>query len=319
MRLNLNVHTPSMRRHGFTLIELMVVMVLLSVVVGGLIKVIAGQQRFYRSAGDLMESRSQIRQAISLLPTDLRGMSTVGSDILSASDTSIQFRATIGASAVCTANAGARTFNFPPNTLSSGQVISAGRVVATAGDFLAVYDDGASPGRSDDTWVVYTIRDVQMPVATCPGTPFVSAADQLRQGYVITVVEPISVTIVQGAPARILRQVEYRLYRAGDGKSYLGYIECPGGACTAIQPVSGPYRDYVGAGNANNGLQIQYFDSLGAEISGAALAVRANLNNVARLQITVRGQTASALSVPGLAPAKKQDELTVQVGVRNRQ
>lgn len=317
MRLNSSV--PPMRRHGFTLIELMVVMVLLSIVVGGLIRVIAGQQRFYRSAGDLMESRSQIRQAISLLPTDLRGMSTVGSDILSASDTSIQFRATIGASAVCSANAGANTFNFPPTTLSSGQTISAGRVTATAGDFIAIYDDGATVGRSDDSWVVYTIRDVQMPVATCPATPFVSAADQLRQGYVVTVVEPVSLTIVQGAPARILRQVEYRLYKASDGKSYLGYIECPGGACSAIQPVSGPYKPFVDVGNANNGLHIQYFDSLGVEFRGADLNVRANLNNVARLQITVRGETASALSVPGLAPAKKQDELTVQVGVRNRQ
>ena len=315
MRLTMRARPAS--RSGFTLIELMVVMVLLSIVVGGLIRVIAGQQRFYRSAGDLMESRSQIRQAISLLPTDLRAISTVGSDILQASDTSIQFRATIGSSVVCTADAAANTFSFPPTTLSSNQVLSVGRVTAQPGDFIAVYDDGPTTGRVDDTWGIYTIRNVAQPVGAC-NAPFVTADDLLRTGFVVTVAEAISPTIIVGAPARILRQVEYKLYTASDGKAYLGYIECPGGVCSTVQPVSGPYRRFVGTGNAANGLQIQYFDSLDAEISGAQLAVRASLNQIARLQITVRGETANALAVPGMAPAKKQDELTVQVGVRNR-
>ena len=313
MRMNVN-STP--RRSGFTLIELMVVMVLLSVVVGGLIKVIAGQQRFYRSAGDLMESRSQIRQALALLPADLRGMSTVGSDILTASDTSISFRATIGSSVVCTATPA--TLSLPPTRVSSNQTLSAGRVTATAGDWIAVYDDGASSGKVDDGWVIYTIRSVAQPVGAC-NAPFVNAADLLRAGYVVTINEAVSPTIIQGAPVRVLRQVEYRLYTASDGKSYLGYRECPAGVCAAIQPVSGPYRPFRATSDAANGLQLQYFDSLGTEIAGAALATRANLNNVARIALTVRGETANAIAVPGMAPAPKQDELTVHVNIRNRQ
>ena len=314
MRMNMNASTP--RRSGFTLIELMVVMVLLSIVVGGLIKVIAGQQRFYRSAGDLMESRSQIRQALSLLPADLRGMSTAGADILVASDTSISFRSTIGSSVVCSATPS--TFSFPPTTLASNQTLSAGRVTATAGDWVAVYDDGATSGRSDDTWAIYSIRAVTQPVGAC-NAPFVSAADLLRTGYIVTVNEAVSPTIVQGAPARLLRQVEYRLYTASDGESYLGYMECPAGVCSAIQPVSGPYRPFRATSNAANGLQLQYFDSLGTEIAGAALATRANLNNVARIALTVRGETANAVAVPGMPAAPKQDELTVHVSIRNRQ
>ena len=135
---------------------------------------------------------------------------------------------------------------------------------------------------------------------------------------VVGVNEAISATIVQGAPVRFLRQIDYRLYTASDGKAYLGYMECPSGVCSAIQPVSGPYRRFVGTANTANGLQIQYFDSLNTEISGAQLAVRADLNNIARLRVSVRGETANAVAVPGLAAAPKQDELTVHVGVRNR-
>jgi len=248
-------------------------------------------------------------------------MSTVGSDIVVASDTSIGFRATIGSSVVCSANIAGNTFAFPPATLNSGQVLTAGRATPGVGDVIAVYNDGPTTGRTDDRWSIYTIRNVTNPVGSCVA-PFMAAGDLLRQAMVIAVNEGISLNIVQGAPVRFLRQIDYRLYTASDGKAYLGYMECPmsgGGMCSTLQPVSGPYRRFVGTGNTANGLQIQYFDSLNTEISGAQLAVRANLNNVARLRVSVRGETANAMAVPGLPRAPKQDELTVHVGVRNRQ
>ncbi len=314
--MRMNASANNSRRSGFTLIELMVVMVLLSFVVGGLVKVIAGQQRFYRSAGDLMESRGQIRQAVSLLPSDLRGMSTVGGDVLAASDVSIDFRATIGSSAVCSATANSLT--FPPQVLASGQTISAGRTTAAAGDFVAVYDDGPTTGRTDDQWRIYTITGVTQTVGACVA-PFVSAADLLRASSVVSVAQVVSAGILQGAPVRFLRRITYSLYTAADGKAYLGYVECPGGGCSTIQPVSGPYRSFVSTSNAANGLQIQYFNTTDVEISGAQLAVPANLATIARLRISVRGQTANAMAVPGMPAAPKQDSLTVHVGVRNRQ
>ncbi len=243
-------------------------------------------------------------------------MSTVGGDILAASDVSIDFRATFGSSAVCSATANSLT--FPPQVLASGQTISAGRTAAGAGDFVAVYDDGPTTGKADDRWRIYTITNVTLPVGVCVA-PFVSAPDLLRPSLVVGVAEAVSDDIVQGAPVRFLRRITYSLYTAADGKAYLGYVECPGGVCSAIQPVSGPYRSFVATSNAANGLQIQYYTDTDVEISGAQLAVPANLATIARLRISVRGETANAMAVPGMPAAPKQDELTMHVGVRNRQ
>lgn len=311
----------SSRRLGFTLIELMVVMVLLSVVVGGLIKVIAGQQRFYRSAGDIMDSRSQIRQAVTLLPADLRGVSGGGGDFLEATDVSVSVMATIASSAVCSATA--NSFTAPPLTLASGQTISAGRTLPAVNDIMMVYDEGATSGRVDDLWQPYTITFVNtgFGVGGCVA-PFIGAADLVKPSYVYTVTPAVSATIPQGAPIRFLRQVTYQLYQAGDGKWYLGYDECRGGACGGLQPVAGPYQDFVATDDPENGLRFQYFNSNAVELTAGQLAGvgnQPNRNSIARVQITVRGQTANAVAVPGLPAAPKKDTLVVQVGVRNRQ
>ncbi|HUE89454.1 MAG TPA: hypothetical protein VMO26_25540, partial [Vicinamibacterales bacterium] len=76
--------------------ELLVILVLSTIIMGGLSSVLVRQQRFYRGSADLIETRSQIRQAAGIIPSDLRGVSTLGGDIIEISDSSMTFRATIG-------------------------------------------------------------------------------------------------------------------------------------------------------------------------------------------------------------------------------
>lgn len=301
------------------MVELLVVMVLLGVVVGGLIRVIAGQQRFYRSAGDLMDSRSQIRQAAALLPSDLRGASGGGGDFLDASDVSVRLMANIASSAVCSATA--NSFTTPPLSLASGQTIAAGRTAPTVDDIMMVYDEGPTSARADDQWQRYTITAVNTSVGGCIA-PFTSVADALKPSYVYSITPAVSATIPQGAPIRFLRQVKYELYRASDGKWYLGYAECPAAVCAPLQPVSGPYQDYVGSNDPGNGLRFQFFNNAGTEITGPELTGVWNQpirNWIARVRISVRGQTASAVAMPGLPAAPKKDTLIVHVAVRNPQ
>ena len=315
----LTIRRTPRSRTGFTMVELLVVMVLLGVVVGGLIKVIAGQQRFYRSAGDLMDSRSQIRQGATVLPSDIRAMSTAGGDLLDATDKMINMMATIGSSAVCSATA--NSFTVPPTVLASGQTISTWRVAPAVNDIMMVYDEGATSGRADDLWQRYTITAVNPVVGGCV-SPFTNAADLLRTSYTYTVNPAVSATIPQGGPVRFLRQVRYELYAASDNKWYLGYADCPAGVCAALQPVSGPYRDYVRADDPANGMRFQFFLPNGGELTVGQLQGNGNQGNrdwVARAQITIRSQTASAVAIPGLPAAPKKDEMVVTVGVRNRQ
>ena len=56
------------RRKGFTLVELVMVAVLAVLVLGGMMNVLVRQQRFYRGTADLLEARSQTRQAAGILP-----------------------------------------------------------------------------------------------------------------------------------------------------------------------------------------------------------------------------------------------------------
>src|SRR5438128_12338071 len=99
----LTVHAPthSTRRAGFTLVELIITMVLVSFVAGAIVKLLLRQQRFYNSTTDLIQTRQQIRQAAAMLPSDLRGISSVGGDIYAMSDSALEFRSVFGSPVVC--------------------------------------------------------------------------------------------------------------------------------------------------------------------------------------------------------------------------
>ena len=88
---------PPARRAGFTLVELLIVMVLMSFVASAIVVLLVRQQRFYGSASTVIETRQQIRQAAGILPLDLRGISSIGGDIYAVTKDSIAFRSTFGA------------------------------------------------------------------------------------------------------------------------------------------------------------------------------------------------------------------------------
>src|SRR2546429_6633629 len=74
----LTIRRAPSRRAGFTLIELVIAMVLMSLVGGAIVKLLLRQQRFYNSTSDLIQTRQQIRQAAAMVPSDLRGISSIG-------------------------------------------------------------------------------------------------------------------------------------------------------------------------------------------------------------------------------------------------
>src|SRR6185436_7272385 len=93
-------------RRGFTLPELLLVVVLLLVVLGTVAAVVQRQQRFYSAVTRIIDQRSQLRDALDLLPGDLRGASSAGGDFLVLSDSAVELRAPIGTGIVCDTAAG---------------------------------------------------------------------------------------------------------------------------------------------------------------------------------------------------------------------
>ena len=101
-------------RTGFTLPELLIVIVIFGVIAGALVTTIARQQRFYGATEAIVTMRGNMRDAVNLLPSDLRGLSRSGGDIYAMTDSSIDFRLPAGASATpCSSTTRARPRGRP--------------------------------------------------------------------------------------------------------------------------------------------------------------------------------------------------------------
>ena len=110
---------PARTRHGMTLVEIMISLVLLGIVSGVIMRVIMRQQRFYQGVNQIITQRGQLRQATAVVPSDLRSLSSVGGDILVASDSSMEFMMNVGTGAVCALVPGGAKVVMPPEALAS--------------------------------------------------------------------------------------------------------------------------------------------------------------------------------------------------------
>ena len=308
-------------RRGFSLVELLITMALLGLVSSVIVTVVVRQQRFYRSTAALMDARAQIRQIGSLLPADLRGISSVGGGIMTMSDSALEFRSAFGSSVVCTLISGATpAIVLPPLNTAKGLRLTSWTRAPIAGDSIVLYDVSATMRAGDDRWSVHQITAVATvagDVATgCPSTSrLVQAADMVASNpaYRLTLSPVRPATVTQGAAVRLYRRVRYSLYRAADSQWYLGYRDClptrvP--ACSATQPIGGPFRGYATPGSERSGVQFTYFDSTGA--------VTAIPQRVARISLALRGETAGQLQLSGGGIGTLKDSLVVEVALRNR-
>src|SRR5437660_5803137 len=199
----LTVHAPthSTRRAGFTLVELIITMVLVSFVAGAIVKLLLRQQRFYNSTTDLIQTRQQIRQAAAMLPSDLRGISSVGGDISVMSDSALEFRSVFGSSVVC-ANVGGKVSTVP-RVLAKGSTMTAWIRLPAVGDSLLVYNDSSSFAATDDAWTrhqITVVTTVNGNVANgCP------AASGPAQASDLTAANPsYQLTLSPAASSRVL-------------------------------------------------------------------------------------------------------------------
>src|SRR5206468_5041421 len=89
---------PRRSRRGFSLVELMIVVVLLAVVMTSVMTIFVQQQRFYSDSSAIIETRSSTRDAAYVLQNDLRSLAPQSGDIYSMGSNFIEFRSQPGAS-----------------------------------------------------------------------------------------------------------------------------------------------------------------------------------------------------------------------------
>lgn len=322
-------------RAGVTLVELVVVMTLLAIVGSALMSFITRQQRFYRGTSQIMDNRSQLRQAVAYFPVALRGVSTAAGvagapdpDVLRIGTAGITYRQVTGTSIGCggTVTGGYITaINLPPAGKVGSDSATLTRFLSdpVEGDIAWLYSEGPDQSTTgDDRWISVSLL---APVpstssVTCPTTTgFTVAADDPKPTWRLPIPSGVvgQTEVIVGAALRFTRVYRDTLYQASDGRWYLGHSECnvTGTTCLAPEPVAGPFRPFSTT-QSETGLLIRYFDDAGAPLIANTLA---NRRAIARIDITVRGTTPTIVPIAGFGGTQGfEEEMKVSVAVRNR-
>ena len=261
----------SSRAPGFSLVEVLIVALLATVIMGAVYETLTVQQRSARQIGVITGTQQTVRTAVQYLQSELREIGARPGDIRGATTTRITFRALRKVAFACT-DAGATV-----DVYTYGD-----RLVA--GDTLDIYADGGTSSMADDQIVRAVVSSVA-PTNACPavtGSPWTSMS-QNTQRLGLTAIDPI-VGIKAGAAIRSFRTVTYGIYSQG-GTYVLGRQESPPDTVVAL---IGPL--------ARNGLEFAYWKMDNTAIAPTNLA--GSLDAIARIRITVRGRTPGA-ATPG--------------------
>jgi prepilin-type N-terminal cleavage/methylation domain-containing protein len=296
-------------RRGFSITELLITLGILSVI--GLIvsRLMIGQQRFYQRTNEQMGMRRELRSAMSLIPADLRSVSSSGGDLTDLGDDFVQFRAVIGASMICN-RASSTQMDIPPLNMARNTLTSwYSRPVS--GDTLWVFNDSLSRGAEDDEWKPLRITSVDEG-AYCAPSPYLDATlDAGKPRYRITVAANMGDSVKTGSAIRFTRSTRYTLEQQGSGAWYIHRSEYLASNWTTPVAIGGPYAAPVSGGG---GMRFAYFDSLGAAVNGAA-----NSRRVSRIDLLLRARGQNSSGKFGTPTTENTDSLAFRIALRNRQ
>ena len=281
-------------RFGFTLAETMLVLVLGAIVLGLVSTIGNNLQRQLANQAARLSVSEQLGSGSELLPLDLRSVSPTAGDIVEASDTALQVRATIGSAVVCAVTASS----------------------ITAAPFLGAYQQSVAPGLqpgdtlwslsdqdSAEMWRAARIQGWRRAGGSCSALD-TTAAGSFDLTHLWSADVPDVSAFAPGAFVRMTRPLRFTFYRAGDGQWYLGLRSWNTAAAqfNLVQPLSGPYAP-PSAGAAT---RFAYYDS-----SGTAWSLGdAGTAGIARIE--------ALLVAAASTPAGTIDSQRVVVALRNR-
>jgi len=304
-----------MKHRGFTLVELLIATAIVGVAAAFMTVTVVRQQRFYSGAGEVLGVRAELRDGADILVNDLRSASIAMFGLPLMTDTAAEMISIIGSSVACAVPAGA-AIELPPTTLAAGHTLTSLLAQPDTGDFALIYGAGESP--DSGKWETHRIASFtsRSVTTTCsPATGFTDAADALssNSAFLLTLASNPSDRVRKGAPIHFLRRARYSLYKSSDGEWYLGYRRCSIASpnpCSAVQPVSGPYRKLQTG--SEPGMSFRYYDPFGAELIDASQSSR-----VARIEIVLRGQSRTRVAFSGDKKHSWRDSVIVSVAPRN--
>lgn len=297
-------------RRGYTIIELLIALVLLSMVSAAIYKVLVNNQRLYLAQTQTIDLNQNMRAAVTILPAEFRELDSPEGDIQAMSATSIRIRAMRLLGFVC------GTPGNPPLGGGIGQLTLTIRSTPMYGtrqtfnvnDSLLIYWEGNPLTRADDQWLTGQIKTVVTGLV-CSDSGTAGTGTVPHQGYTLTM-QPqwinnpglnVANAITAGSPVRGFDNVTYSVYQSTTDRNwYLGQTNNSQGG--GIQPIIGPL---IGA----NGVTFSYYDSVGT--------VTADSSKVAQIGIVLRARTASPIRGASGVQAPKVDSIVTRVALRN--
>jgi hypothetical protein len=265
------------------------------------------QQRFFFRTNEQLGVRRELRSAASLLPADLRSISSVGGDLLSFSSTQVTFRMTYGSAVVC-ATPDSLTLDLPPKNAVRANLT--GWVTAPLiGDTVFVFSTSAGGAES---WTAHRLTAVTTSTGLCAGSAFIdNSLDGGKDRWRLSVTPGLPSLVAPGSVVRFTRPTRYALTLQASGRWYLERAELQQDAWTAANVVAGPFTagDTLGMG----GIGFTMFDS-----TGAAIATTGNTRAVSRIDIMLRGAGARASGAVA-GTSSSNDSLRLRIALRNRQ
>jgi prepilin-type N-terminal cleavage/methylation domain-containing protein len=290
--------TLSTRRAGFTLVELLIVVMLGAIILGAAVQSLVTQERTHRATGEMIRGQDALRIALGVLETELREVTSSsaaaagGSDLLVATPDSLKIRAQRKLAIVCSVHpSDRRIFIWSPSP----------RDTLVDLDSLVLFADGLPETSTDDVWLPARVSQKQAAAVACPPRPVPSPTSTQRVDLAMLDGTSLSGTYLDrvrpGAPIRVFEEVTYGLYEF-DGEWGLGMRRAsePGTVHMIVRGLAGP-----GAG-----LILSYLDNTGAVITADPIPTA-----------TVAGVRITGKTKPRPGSGANAAELTTNVFFRN--
>jgi prepilin-type N-terminal cleavage/methylation domain-containing protein len=241
-------------RRGFTLVELLVVVVLGGFLVLSIYQVLITNSRTYAVNNAQILGQQSLRAGLDVLFGELREVSAGEGDLLAMGSDSVTIRTPRAFGLVC-----ATDYTATPPRLT---VFRIGPPILS-GDSVFIFADNDEARASDDNWLTKAVQTSDT-TATCSGAP--------GQELSIPNLAITNDTVRVGAGVRAFEVYTYGLYTI-DGEPYLGRRPS---TASSPDPLVGPLLP-------GRGVSFRYLDSIGSVTSVDTL--------VAQIEVVLRYQS----------------------------